>query len=778
MGSNGKTDYCINWNDELQLVSLGTPGLAAPNKKASELSILFSSLTFPAPAPSLAIQYEKQFHSLKHFCAKSSQGLQVSSILTGLLAALSLEHAKTLPPSYMPNNGFVLEEDDLLFDWPLAIPLKQQSSSSAALVPVNDGSDFTPVTPQAPPLTLDLPDPLLDLSNYTVLEPLSHDIILQVIKKLQSTHPYISLHHHKLTGSLIVAMYSGSTAGDPSSEYSWNTHIHSKISFSNYLKYVQKMVGVEVDNAVEEDKEQRNEIEEERKAILEAKAKEMEEKQAAAAKKEAESKGSSAKGGKKGRESSSKKSSAGKKSTVTSRVQTPAPIEEDLVPTSCLPEFKERTLYRGYDIGDRVLLSKGSVNRTFTSDGVCITSEKSHFAEGPITRKVCLADKHVSLSAVSIQSIGLTLPPSPPSTSTDTHEESDKDKPDSPSPPIPEILNPIPQPQESVLFSAFESTIGGSVTVAVSNYGLMGDGSLPFQPKSAERLEQFELRNRPESSKESRPPSQQGGGKLSKKQQEEQQRLLEQQQAMEEKLARERKEIMAKLNEEKKIIATQNKYQQLTLSTEHGLHITCSTMADSLDESGGGAVYIQQAVLPKDLPPPLPQETSRVCLSDGNVIKYMADKSVVVLCSDGSVFKSVSSSCSPSYQSLFASGLTDNNDEVFLGPDQSTSQTKVSFMETLNDKNVLPKGYPSPRDVLWEVTHPNGDRSVLKYIQKDVETSDDKDEVEGTSPSEKAEEEDKIENERQKPAWRPVSVALGSIPVYTATDPKTKEVSQ
>ena len=251
----------------------------------------------------------------------------------------------------------------------------------------------------------------MSLANYTVLESLTLPVIHQIVSNVRHTHPYLRLYHHKLTGSLVVAMYSGYTNDTLSAgEYSWNEHVHTRVGFSNYLKYVQSRVGRDVDNALEEDEEKREEVEESRKTMLEAKKKELEEKQAAA-KKESESKQSSAKGGKK--TDSAKKSSAGKKSALASGAQTPASAAELELITS-LPQFTERTLYTGYDIGDTVLLSMGVVGKAFTNDGVCIVNEKRQVVDGPVARRVSLIDSHISLSALCIQSQSPQAPPTPP----------------------------------------------------------------------------------------------------------------------------------------------------------------------------------------------------------------------------------------------------------------------------------------------------------------------------------------------------------------------------
>ena len=738
--------------------------IVTANKTTTELSLSSNTISFPSLTPSLVTQYEKQFHSLKHFCRNGSDGLQIDSILTGLLVTLSLEHIPPPSSSCLPDNGFVIKDDNLLFDYPLDVPLATlETSNNVALVIVDKQTEAViPKSPETPPISLNLPTSLINMLDYTIIEPLPQEIIHQVIRKCHNTHPYMHLYYHKLTGSLILVMYSGYSSTEPISEYSWNEYIHSQVGFSNYLRYVQERVGENVNKAVEEDEEQKEEIEESRKSIMETRKKELEEKKASA-KKETESKQSPAKGGKK-IESAVAKKSAGKKNGLASGAQTPASTD-DLELIASLPQFIERTLYTGYDIGDTVLLSEGVVNKAFTNDGVCISNERRQFADGPVTRRVTLTDEHVSLSAVYIQNVD-PLPPTPVDLSQDSPDQETQSTP-SPVNVDVHVPNPIPQPRQSILFSAIEGSLNNGVTLSVSHYGPVGDGSLPFEPKSAKQLEKIENQCRPESSKDSRPPSQQaGGGKVSKKQQEEQQRLLEQQQALEEKLAKEKVEVISRLNEEKTIIGCQSKYQQLNLTTEQGLHIKCSIIADQLKgETTGSAIIKQERSLQKQ-PPPLSDESSRIFLPDGSVIKYMNNKTVTVLCNDGSVFKSFLSGSR--YDSLFDS----NTDvEAPQSESQSMSLTRVSFVEEFMEKV---KETPSPMDVLWEVTHPDGSRCVFKYVKQENEeekTSEDADETLSAN-------DDEVEKMEEKQCTKKtITVGLESLASYTATDPETNEVT-
>ena len=728
-----------------------------------ERSIYNSSITIPTLTDSLSTQYQTQLHSLKHFCV-DVPGLQLESIFNSLLVLLSLEHIKPPSVSDVPQNDPIFNDKRLLFDYPLNLTLKQHVSSNTALVPVNTNEENIPPPNEISPprVALDLPSSILDLSNYSVLEPLSRDVILQAITSHRLTHPHIHMYHHKLTNLLVVAMYSGYSDDLQAGKCSWSTHTHSKVGFNNYLKYVAHMVSSTVDAAVEKDIELKNAIEKEREAILEAKMKALEEKQAVE-KQESESKQSSAKGGKKSGPTSAKKSPMGKK--PVSGIQTPS-SKEDLGLEIGLPQFKKRTLYTGYDIGDRVLLSEGSFSRVFTSDGVLVTSEKVQFVEGPISHRVSLTDCDIMLSAVVCQSVNPIPPSQPQPIATDDEEEQTTNK-------EVEIPNPIPQPPECVLFSAFEGSIGNNLTLSLSHYGPQGNGMLPVEPKSAKLLEKIE--QRPDSSKESRPPSQQGG-KLSKKQLEEQQRLLEQQQAMEIKLAKEKEEVMIKVNAEKQAIACRNKHQQLSLSTVHDLHVVCSTITDTLEDGKASVLITQEYTTSSSQTETntLSTEASRVCLSDGSVIKHMTDKAISILCSDGTVYTTASNTSQ--YDALFSS-----DDEIFTDTQQgdvigkTMSSTKVSFIDDLVEgkDGRSHKESPLPHETLWIVTNPDGTRHLMKYILV-PQSSENQDQTENV---EEANEGSEKTDGKKDDVWKIETAPLESFNTYTATDPDTKEVS-
>ena len=728
----------IHWQDQTKLSTLTVPDQSCLNL-AHELtkhhSLLSLSLTFPNLTPSLSSACQTQLHALKQFTLNVPV-LHIDSIFSGLLTVLSMEYIQPPSASDQPLSNLTINPCNLLFDYPLDFSLEHTQSTSTAVIPI---ADQAVAPPNSTPLALNLPTPILNLSSYSVLEPLTKEVILQVIQNLRSTHPYIQLYYHQFTNSLIVSMYSGYTDTTGTvGEYTWQRHSHSKIGFNNYLKFVAEWVGSTVDTAIEEDKEKREAIEAECKHLLETKMGALKEKQETE-KQEAGSKTSSATGGKKSQLTSAKKTPSGK----GSKLVTPAVSTDNL--ESDLPRFTERKLYTGYDVGDKVLLSNGRLATTFTSDGAKIVSEQIHFVNGPVSQSVSLIHNGIHLSAVSVQNTDEKLP-SPVATQIPNEETSDNSQQKE----FLDIPNPIPQPPEPVLCRVFKANLNDNVNLSFSHFGPQGNGQLPIEPKSEEELVKLE-QNRPDSSKESRPPSQ--DKKLSKKQQEEQQRILEQQQALEAKFIMEKQEVLNKISHEKKKIACRNMYQQLSLTTTQGLHITSSTMV--LDNTTNSVIITQNYMTSSES---LSNELTRSYLPDGSVIKEMKNGSICILCSDGKVYETVTASMKPHYETLLDEKKCEDE-----GLRNIVSTTKVSFSEMYQETLTPKPGSSSPHDHLWTVTYPDGAKQLFRY----------KIEVPNTLDESVTEE----TNEAMETKWQVQTVTLDSIHTYTATDPQSNEVS-
>ena len=704
----------------LAVLNLNNPSHLITSQKQSEnLSLFSEALEHPPLPPALGTKCQMQLHSVQHFFWDNTP-LNVDFILQAQFGLLALEYTESPTPSSIPPGTLHISPKPLLLDYPLALKLKEPTTSSTALVPASPSLIRADSDPSLfkPSVELDLPPMSLDLSQFTVLEPMSREVILQSIVRLQQTHPFIRLYHHKLTGSLVVALFSGCTeGGDRVSHLSWDSHLHTQVSFRNYYKHMASIVGGAVDTAVQEDTERKERIEEERQELIEARMKALKAEQEA--REEEEAKQASAKSGKKTPSKTPKKTPASGRKSAASKVESPLP-EMDLADES-LPKYTERMLYVGYDIGDRPLVADGTVDTVFTSDGACITSQLVKIVEASIQRQVSLRHKELTLTAVSMETgdIPPVLQEIPSSEPENTQNSEEVGKPPSPSPEDELTTNPIPQPPANISFSLLKGTIGDDLHFSFSHFGPEGNGKLPTEPQSAKILEK--LQQRPESAKDSRPPSQ--GGKLSKKQQEEQQRLLEQQEALEAKLAEERREAMKNFQEEQKAIVSRHIHQQLSLSTNQGLKINCSHVTTPEDDS----VMIKQEFVksPSDIDPatPVTKETSRTYLCQGYVVKHMKDGSTVILCGNGSIYESAPPSMAAHYNDLLATLMpkspvveresSSGNPSVV---ERDTSSAKVCFSASAMDAVRS----STPHDTIWVLTEPKGTRHVFKYVQVPV----------------------------------------------------------
>jgi hypothetical protein len=638
-----------------------------------------------------------------------------------------MEHITPPNVNEEPLTDLNITPSHLLFDYPLDLGLKHlHLSDSTSLVP----SEANNPTPQDVPqlLQLDLPDSLVDLSDYTIIEPLSSDVMLQVIQSYQQSHPYIRLHQHKLTKSTIVALYSGYTQSiGRAGKHSWQKHIHTRVGFNNYLKYIAKRVGRDVDDAFEEDKEKKAAIEIERAEIMAKRQKERLE----AEKTEAASILSSAKSGKTSKKSSAKKPPSSK----SNKQETASTIGEDVIADD-LPTFNERKLYTGYNIGRDILLSNGTLSKAFTSDGVVISSECGQIVNKPILMTVSLTHKDVVLSAIISKDVT-------PRVKQDVEENKEEDQ-----SPV-----EIDQPPQSTLYCGFQGNLSNEITMSFSHYGPVGNGVLPFQPNSLKELMKLKQQARPESSQSSSRPQSQDK-KLTKKQQEDQQRLAEQQQLLEAKLAESKQHLLKKITSEREAMARCNKYQQLNLTTFQGLHITCLTLVAS---DGKESLAVTQEF---NVPPSqLGKEKSRVYLSDGTVIKKSIKDSISVLCNDGTIFETIPVAAKESYDGLFA------------GVEATHSATKVSFVP---EEHAIAK--ESFYDHYWLVTLPDGRKEIMRYVMKPPLASEEEKDVEEDGNNEENKVEGEGEGSSKEIEWITETIKLSPISTHIATDPKSKEI--
>ena len=601
--------------------------------------------------------HDAQLHALSQFTTDLP-----SLYLDALLGISSLEYVSPPSNNDEPSHQFTVTSN-LLFDYPLNIPFEIPKTSTDIVPPIAVNSDAQSSLPLTP--VLNLPDQFSDLSEYCVLEPLNRDVLLQVIQSHQTSHPYIKFHHHKLSNSLIAAMYSGyNNSLQRVGKYTWQIHIHSKVGFSNYLKYIAEKVGLAVNNAVKEDNESRLAIEVEQAKALENKMKELHEAQ----KQEVDT----AKSGKSGKKSNSgKKTSSGK----TSKLEMPT-VTEEAAADSNIPPSVERKLYTGYDIGSEVLICDGTLAKAFTNDGICIKSEKIQFVNHPISFSVSLEHNDITLSAV------ITRDTTPIMFEGNTEQLHD---------------NTSIQPPKTIIYSAFQANLENVVRLSFSKYGVHGNGQLPVQPFSEKELAKLtQIQAESPSQPSSRPSSQ--DKKLSKKQQEDQQRAQEQQQVLEAKLAESKDHLLNKIKLEKESILRCNKYQQLNLTTLNDLHVTCSTMETSTSQSS--VIITQQYNSP---PAYFGKEVQRVYFHDGSVMKKGSDGCKTIYCCDGKIFETIHNT----------SKEKEKLESAFSDANKVQSKTKVTFTTQETPENNKEK---LCHDDLWVVTFPDGSKQIMKYV--------------------------------------------------------------
>ena len=750
----------------------------------SSISELFNAPVLPHEE---MLKQSVRSHALEHFCVSAEVSPRM---LDYALVVLSLEHTQ-LPSASQPQNLSSITQNggfELLFDYPYSIPMKEISQSEA-LVPYSamESADVTTrgvsVTPR---YTLDLPLPLVSLEDYAVCEYLTKDVLLQLLQSLQSTHPYVKHFYHRHSKSVVVIAHTGFD-GNPIHEYQLVSQAHSKVGFHNYLQFAAGTYGDFVDKAVLEDAENRKQMEEQRQLLVEEKLKTIKEDIQTPPKEEPTR--LSGKSSKRDSTTSSaaKKtpSASGKKS---SKECTPAASTLDVVASEVsLPEIKERKLFLAYDVGDKVLLNKSSVSTQFMADGAQIRTEKLQPVESPTSIKVSLLDNGHSLSVhMKLKEEGDTSSVNDTEYVSEKKEGGEDNESESQ-----EVVQPVagtPQPPQSVSFASLQASFQKGLTLTLSHYGPNGNGELPFEPEKPLALQQP---SRAQSSSSSRPQSQQSTSpqKMSKKQQEQMQQQLEQQKLLEEQQARERKVLEKKYQQECTAILRHNKYQQLFASTSCGLHSHCQVMVDleadpSLTDGSDGHIVIRQSYPVKGsgtqkceevLLQAALTERKRCYLPDGSVVRFMLDKSVVILCADGSVYRTASLSETELYKNTIPTDQAPQDDQTsqiaLEVSERVLSAAKVTFADE-QDKAIEET---SPQ-AIWVVTTPTGERYLWK--KEDVPTNkeelvEDKDEGQ-TEEDHVATESTVAPEETSVPVSR--IVPLTPIQTFPATDPVTKEV--
>ena len=740
-------------------------------------------------------------NAVQHHCTLASMS---ERLLNHSLLTLSLERV-SLPSATSPPHLSNSPPPPLLFDYPLNILLKESRvQASGAVVPYRGAGSATvrDCREQDDHHELNLPPAQHpSLTGFSVCEPMSRDSLLQHLQSLRTTHPYLSVFTHRLSESTVAVASSGFD-GQPLHTYTWQSLAHSRVGFNNYLQYVAEQCGEEVDRAVEKDQERREAFENERQKLVEAREKALKqqpsEKQA-----ETEAAKDSAKVGKKSSTSSPKKTPNDKRSKADVTCPTPEP---DKAPDkeANVPEFDERKLYEAYDVGDRVLLKRGTVSVQFLGDGSQVITENTENLG---------QERIVTVSAVSNgHSITCSMTKEDPNNSNSKIEESEKRENQEADTgteggdqlPTGRVVAGIPQPPLGVKFSSITAQFRDSLRISLSQFGPGGNGELPFQPVKPEILLEIVTTDGASSSSESRPQSQQTQQKMGKKQMEQQQQLLEQQRQLEE---QKRAEAQADFDARCSALQRQNKYQQLFASTPYGLHVHLQVDVDleadpeTTDGSDGRIVVRQSypAQGPRRNIPSLSlatrDEVERYCLPDGSVLCFLRDGSVSVLCPDGHVYHTATQSLSDIYQQTLndSSGATDShkeenqrNEEHLTQP--TYSDTKVTFADQLMDRvgSTVQRERKKLSQMVWVVTTPSGQRYLWRCPTpaKPTHQTQEKGESEAAPALGEAETDpDGTSNtttpqqQQQEEKQGGKIVTLPPAQLVSATDPVTKQVN-
>ena len=783
----------------------------------SNLMAVVNAPSIPAEESCLA---SALLHSVEHFCVSSDLSPQM---LNYALIVLSLESV-TLPNASTPPLRLSWfgagQSSHLLFDHPFSIPLKELSSSTAgeAIVPYSKSGEYghhsqipsneqanasAPETCEvdqhsATRFTLALPRPLTDLRGYSTCEYLQKDALLQMLQEsVHYTHPYVIPYYHKHSSSVVVVAHTGFD-GNPIHKYGWSSQAHAKVGFQNYLQYVTKKFGDAVDQAVLEDAESREQHERERKVMIEEKMKALQEQQGGMPDKKEEEM-TSAKGTKgNAKKTPSEKSPQGKRSKMSTKECTPTASTHDIVCVEAsLSEFEKQKRFIAYDMGDEVLLNNGSITTQFTGDGAQICTEKYQLGESHVSVKVSVLSNGNTISTyltqrgpndITAPNRGENIVPESAGSSDKASDREDNSEQENAAHSPPPAM--IPEPPHSVAFASLQASFHNSLTISVSHYGPKGNGKLPYKPTQPEILNEV---IRPESTNDSRPQSRQGTSpqKLSKKQLEQQQQLLEQERLLEGQKAEKRKAAMEKYLQQCNDIGRQNKYQQMFLSTPYGLQVHSQVMVDlqadpALTDGSDGYIVIRQSYPIKSsgtqsceqFLQSAYQEKHRSYLPDGSVARFMLNKSVIIQCSDGSVYRTAISSEFDQYTKSLPSSEQVGKVPEATGhiPERITSAAKVSFVDGVEGNNGC-----KLEQAVWVVTMPSGQQylwnSPVSSEPNEPETHAGDVVKTETREGELAENVEESGDVQDKSKETEKIIPLKLLETFPSTDPLTKEVS-
>lgn len=752
-------------------VTMRTVGVQKSNANLEEKTVKLAGLSsFLSLAPSYDPNQKACVHNLNHLL-HAHENLTVTKF-NHFLCLLSLENLCLETASSPPAHRFVNPSiSPLLFDHPFNLEIVTNESS---VVPV---SEFTASTgAQLSCYTLQLEKPTHNMEEYSVLEVFEFSGLLQELRSLQFTHPYIEMFEHQHSESLILVVHTGFD-GTPVHQHKLSSHTHTKVGFQNYLQFVSEQYSHLIDEAVEENGRRHMAYEQERKALAAQRLKEAEERRKEAlATLEEEQVPESAKTKKSGGASGKPNPTLRKGALSNMLDTTPVSSTIDLQRSEAhMQPFQVEKWFTGYDMGDTVLLKESIHTTLFTSDGVQVQSKRHLMTDGaPEPCDVTLL--HNGHRVVCTQ-VWISNSSSLCKAATDTNTGAN-----SPATSI------IPQPPPELKCASLKACFNNSLHVSCSHYGPKGNGELPYLPHPPKIPQSDHLQSL-------HPATQQGvSPKLSKKQQEHQQQLLEQQRAQEALVEKERQVAQMKYQQQYDTLVRNNKYQRLNISTEYGLNIQChvsldrgtdtADAADTVSALEGSVIVKQQYETATQLNEHVSKEKCRFYHPDGYVIKCMKDDSVIILNADGTRYRSATSK----EMQLFAkykSTIKEEEDQLkvaqkddLLELDKAakkvTSSTKLKSAEKAEkvekEKNVpppTPTPAPTSQGKIWAVTTSAGSRYLFE-------------EMEETAPEESPLSPEQENKENIEPVPSPTNIQrimpLSSIHLLKATDPVTKEV--
>ncbi len=713
---------------------------------------------------------QAQVHALNHLLPRENWTVMKFNYA---LILMSLENVRLQSASTPPKSSYVAPSvSPLLLDHPFNLEVLSKETS---VVPISEAnkSIYHPSTSY----TLQLRDTLRNLKNYSVLEVFETSGLLQELISLQFTHPYIEVFKHAHSEVMILAVHAGFD-GSPQHKHTLSSHTHTKVGFQNYLQYVNERYSHLIAEAIEEDAQSQKKFEKEKKEIFAQKLKEAEDRQQEVLTPvEEELSADTTTKGKKKSESATHRGSVpkiAKKSTVST--DTPMSSNHDFHTSEVLlPEFEKEKRFMGYDMGDEVMLKESTHTTLFTADGVQVQSTKHRVLNNmPSPIEVSLLHNGHRLVCCQVLAHDKAH-----AGETRSRRKSGIDSGSRSATPQPEG-NRIPQPPCGLKSAFFHAHFNNSLRISCSHYGLKANGKLPYLPYHPKILD-----HSPQSDfLQAIHTSQQGvSPKLNKKQQEHQQQLLEQQRVMEAQMEKERKLAKAKYQREYDTLVRNNKCQQLHISTEFGLEVKCQVFIDSIEDTTtlppeALVVIKQKYSFPgsaSHLNEHVSKEKCRFYHSEGYVVKFLVDDSIVILCADGTQYHSA---CSKEVEMFNKKKKTIEERSTTPQLKSSSKDLRDTEVERSNrmissaSKSIIEEsveGCLPTNNKIWVVTTNTGDRYMFEQVQRSKDSA-----AEELIVLDPANSSSQIFNDVKRP---PVIVPLSPVHLLKATDPVTKEVS-